>query len=100
MTDPLQLEGGVGQRSAFPANLQPAVRELIDFDYFAAKANRNAFRFEHQLRSAVVYHELVGDLPLLTPTQNLIEILLGRSTTAGLGCDLPVMNALTERKTF
>jgi hypothetical protein len=60
MTNSLQLvEGGVSQRSAFPANLEPPVRKVIDIDHFATKAKRYAFRLEHQLHTIVVYHQLV-----------------------------------------
>jgi len=52
MTDALQLvEGGVRQRPAFPANLQPPIRKIIDIDHFAAKANRHAFRLKRQLHT-------------------------------------------------
>src|SRR6266446_4059991 len=78
MTDALQLvEGRVRQRPAFPANLQPPIRKVIDVDHFAAKANGRAFRLKRQLHTTVVHHQLVRNLTLLTPTQNLIEILPG-----------------------
>ena len=78
MTDALQLvESRVRQRPAFPANLQPPIRKVIDLDHFAAKANCQAFRLERQLHATVVHHQLVRHLTLLTPAQNLIEILPG-----------------------
>jgi len=76
MTDALQLvEGRVRQRPAFPANLQPPIRKVIDLDHFAAKANCQTFLLKRQLHTTVVHHQLVRHLTLLTPTQNLIEIL-------------------------
>ena len=60
MTDALQLvECGVRQRSAFPANLQPPIRKVIDIDHFATKANRYAFSLKRQLHTTVVHHQLV-----------------------------------------
>src|SRR6202030_653222 len=60
MTDTLQLvEGGVRQRPAFPTNLQPPIRKIIDVDHFAAKANRYAFGLKRELHTTVVHHQLV-----------------------------------------
>jgi hypothetical protein len=54
MIDALQLvEGGVRHGPAFPANLQPSVRKVIDLDHFATKANRQAFRLKSRLEQRV-----------------------------------------------
>src|SRR5258708_286064 len=82
MTDALQLvEGRVRQRPAFPANLQPPIRKVIDLDHFATKANCQAFGLKRQLHTTYVHHQLVRHLTLLTPAQNLIEILPGIDRT-------------------
>src|SRR5882724_7123822 len=82
MADTLQLvEGRVRQRPAFPANLQPPIRKVIDIDHFAAKANCQAFRLERQLHTTVVHYQLVRHLTLLTPTQDFIKILSGIEQT-------------------
>ncbi len=82
MTDALQLvEGGVRQRRAFPANLQPPIRKVIDIDHFATKANRYAVRLKRQLHTTVVHHQLVRHLTLLAPAQDLIQILPGIEQT-------------------
>src|SRR5260370_27788031 len=77
----LTVEGRIRQRPTFPANLQPPIRKVIDLDHFAAKANCQAFRLKRQLHATVVHHQLVRHLTLLTPTQNLIEILPGIDRT-------------------
>src|SRR3977135_2083665 len=82
MTDALQLvEGRVRQRPTFLANLQPPIRKVIDLYHFAAKADCQAFRLKRQLHATVVHHQLVRHLTLLTPTQNLTEILPGIDRT-------------------
>src|ERR1700678_1566976 len=54
VTDALQLvEGGVRQRPAFLANLQPPIRKIIDIDHFAAKANRYVLGLKRQLQTTV-----------------------------------------------
>ena len=82
MTDALQLvEGAVRQRRAFPANLQPPIRKVIDIDHFATKANRYAVRLKRQLHTTVVHHQLVRHLTLLAPAQDFIQILPGIEQT-------------------
>src|SRR6202035_460159 len=60
MADAVQLvDARVSKRPAFPANLQPPIRKVIDLDHFAAKANCQAFRLKRQLHATVVHHQLV-----------------------------------------
>src|SRR5258707_1152322 len=80
MTNALQLvEGRIRQRPAFPANLQPPIRKVIDLDHFAAKANCQTFGLKRQLHATVGAPLLQAALSRCTGHHHLSDVAPGFS---------------------
>jgi hypothetical protein len=70
----LLVEHAIRQSRAFPAHLQPAVRELVSLDILADQSRRQWRLFKNDSLIVVGERQLLRDVALLSPGKNRLEI--------------------------